>query len=166
MSPPLRRSLEGVHDHGLDVIVGKPARCSEPRLVVEAVQPILKETAPPPADSLVGRSMGLSDGRVRLSVRAGQNQPCSKRETPVHAASIRQAHQSCALDLVDHKLDLGTPGDCHTSIDHRRRCFASILFQGLAGENKDPAGSCTDRSSHWAPQTPVLYGPLTIGPPV
>lgn len=103
---PMRTSLwfrlERLDDDSLDVIVRDGSWRSHSRLVIESIEPLLRETLAPLPDSLIRRAELGGDFRVSV-LDAPQHDPRAKRETAVHARSLREAHQLVALLVGEHE---------------------------------------------------------------
>ena len=116
LSAPVRLAfrlrLKRLDDNGLDLVVSHLLGRTHAWLIVESFQASIDEALSPLANRLVGRSMLASDGRVRGSVRAGEDQARSERDVAIYPASPRELLQ--LLPIVRRYDKLGFRSSCDT----------------------------------------------------
>jgi hypothetical protein len=108
------RGLEGLHDHGLDLLIGDGARRADARLVIQPLQLVLDELPTPRRDRRLRCPQAARHCRVR-PVDTRQHDPGTKRHCTIHAA--RFVNRTSAArgvgnrDFSSGASNLSFPGD-------------------------------------------------------
>ena len=120
-----RRLFERFHDHRFDILVHDRARCSNPGLVVDAVEAAVNEPLAPFANGRIGGAIASRDRRIRRAVGARQHEPRAERQQSIRAWPLRQPDQRAAFILRDNQRRFGASCDWHAPLDHNADSFAN-----------------------------------------